>query len=549
MPESLERWIATARAYLEQFSTQKKIIAAVVTGVIVVAMIAGGAATQRSSYKVLYSDLEARDSREVVKKLGELTIPYVTSEDGAVISIPDDKVELARMELAKDGLPGQDVVGFEKFDSSTIGMSSYVQRIQYVRAVQGELIRSIERLKSVRNARVHISIPPKKTFLEDQNPPKASVVLELASRGGPSKAEIAGIAHLVASGVEGLKVDQISIVDTRGNFLHRPGTNEEGEAPRRLLEMQRNIEQEYQQRVEDILTPVVGIGNVRAKVTVEIDPSRVNSTEETFDSANSTVKSSIKNEEISGGSRPNPIGIPGSRSNLPGAEVENPAVPMASTNTEKIQQNQNFAIPRKITVTDRPSGTIERLTVAVVVDGVTKDGKFEPRSEEELQRLRNLVADSIGYDEGRRDSITINSMPFAITDLSPPGSVPTTGPWWSKEELTRHLVRNGLIALVIIVFFFLVLRPFLKWSSAADLAGELESLPRTVAEIEGNSPADLLSLSEASPVLEESEPLDKREEKELKEKILARLQDSPKKGYRIVQDWIDEGTSYTPVKS
>ena len=126
------------------------------------------------------------------------------------------------MELAKDGLPGQDVVGFEKFDGSTLGMSSYVQRIQYVRAVQGELTRSIQRLAAVKSARVHISIPPKKTFLEEEEPPKASVILELRPGQGLAKSEMRGIAHLVASAVEGLKVNQITIVDTKGNFLHRP---------------------------------------------------------------------------------------------------------------------------------------------------------------------------------------------------------------------------------------------------------------------------------------------------------------------------------------
>ena len=205
------------------------------------------------------------------------------------------------MQLAKEGIPGNDVVGFEKFDGSTLGMSTYIQRIQYVRAVQGELTRSIQRLVAVKSARVHISIPPKKTFLEEEDPPKASVVLELKPGQIPSRSEVRGIAHLVASAVEGLKVSQVTIVDTKGNLLQRPDDETIPGVSTALLEMERSIESEYEKRIEDILTPIVGMGKVRAKVTAEIDPSRINTTEESYDADKAVARNVLRNDEVNKG--------------------------------------------------------------------------------------------------------------------------------------------------------------------------------------------------------------------------------------------------------
>ncbi len=189
---------------------------------IAVSVVAGIMVMKRDPYQTLFSDLQPEDSKAVSKKLSEQNIPYTLSDDATTVTVPGSMVAAARMTLAKEGIPGQDVVGFEKFDGSTLGMSSYVQRIQYIRAMQGELTRSIQRLAAVKHARVHISLPPKKVFLEEEEPPKASVVLELKHGQELSKSEVFGIAHLVASAVEGLKVNQVTIVDTNGKFLHRP---------------------------------------------------------------------------------------------------------------------------------------------------------------------------------------------------------------------------------------------------------------------------------------------------------------------------------------
>jgi len=569
MNENLNRWLGLARNYFDGLSKQKKILSAASAGLVVMGIIVLVGLLRRDPYQVLYSDLKPEETKSVAKKLSEQNISYQVNEDNTALSVPASQVYRARMELAKEGLPGQDVVGFEKFDNSTLGMSSYVQRIQYVRAVQGELTRSIQRLSSVKTARVHISVPPKKTFLEDEDPPKASVVLELRSGMSPSKQEVTGIAHLVASAVEGLKVNQITIVDTKGNFLHRPDDDRSPNIPTALLEMQRSIETEYERRIEEMLTPVVGFGKVRAKVTAEIDPSRVNTTEETFDPDRAVARTVTKTDESTTGSKPNPMGIPGSRSNLPGAEAQNQSMPMSTSSNERNTSNANYAIPRKIQIVDKPSGSIKRLTVAVVVDGVYSKtngvpaGTFAPRAEDELRRIQELVANAVGFDAERRDSITVSSMPFNSADEKVDGGE-EQAPALSLKNLNSPLLRSGVITLIALTFLLLVLRPFLKWISLATekKEAELEELtmvPRTVGELEAavsaqkaeevpspSSPSDLKTQMEKNSedgevikgVFSENEA--KREEKQLRNLIIESLDKSPKKGFRIIQDWLEE---------
>ena len=587
MNERLNEFLEKMKSLYGSLSPKKKMALGVTAILAVVGIMATTIVMKHDPQQLLYSDLHQEDAKAIAKKLSEQNIAYRVSDDSRTISVAQSQVYKARMELAKEGLPGQDVVGFEKFDATSIGMSSYVQRIQYIRAIQGELTRSIQRLASVKTARVHISIPPKKVFMEEEEPPKASVILELKPGMSPTKIEVNGIANLVASAVEGLKVGQVTIVDTKGNFLHRPGDESAPSLSSSFLELQRSIEAEYEKRVEEILTPVVGFGKVRAKVTAEIDPSRVNTTEETYDSEKAVPRQTLKTEETISGSRPNPVGIPGSRSNLPGAEAQNPQIPLASSNTEKSTNNTSYAIPKKVQVVDKPSGNIKRMTVAVVVDGYYTKGAapnspdvFSPRPEAELKRLQDLVANAVGFDQERRDSITISSLPFSNIEVTEP--IETPKPWYDLKELSEHGIRNGMIALVVMMFFFLILRPFLKWTVASEEPSKgsdsvPDILPKTVSELESVVRAEALppamavnegvtefsvfsndapetsqeniTLSENKTSGSSNDPNnegfpssmdEKAVEEELKAKILERLQNSPKKGFRIVQEWLDE---------
>jgi flagellar M-ring protein FliF len=262
------------------------------------------------------------------------------------------------------------------------------------------------------------------------------------------------------------------------------------------------------------------------------------------------------------------MGIPGSRSNLPGAEVQNQSMPMSTSSNERNSSNANYAIPRKIQIVDKPSGSIKRLTVAVVVDGLytktnnTPGETFTPRPEEELRRIQDLVANAVGFDTERRDSITVSSMPFNSTDLK--DAEPEQTPAVSLKNLNSPLVRSGVITLIALTFLLLVLRPFLKWISLAQekKESELEELtmvPRTVGEIEAavlaQKPDGIVSESKSEDLKNQmeknnedgevikgvfAETESKREEKQLRNLILENLEKSPKKGFRIIQDWLDE---------
>lgn len=553
MNETLSKILGSARNWFAGLTAKQR------TGLgmgLAVACIVGAAAfviSQQDPQTLLFSDMQAEEGRSVSKKLGESKISHTMSSDFSTVSVPASQVAKARMELAKAGLPGQDVVGFEKFDGSTLGMSSYVQRIQYIRAVQGELTRSIQQLSSVKRARVHISVPPKKTFIEDEEPPKASVILELKRGQKPSKSEVNGIAHMVASAVESLKVSNVSIVDTLGNFLHRP--EDEGSAAgmsTALLETQRSMESEYERRVEEILSPVVGLGKVRAKVAAEIDPARVNTTEESFDPEKATVRHTVRNDEVVSGSKPNPVGIPGSRSNLPGAEATAPPVPMANSTSEKNTQNTSYNVPRKVQVTDKPSGSLKRLTVAVIVDGYyqTVNGveQFTPRKDDELRRLQELVANSVGFDEQRRDSITVSCLPFRSTDIAVEEAPQAPVSLWNQQTVP---VKIGVIAalalLPLMLAGWLLLR---KGKTVVAEAQAVTSFPKTVAQLEaealGLAPPAKSSENKNGVLPPEVEPIEKQEENELRNRILERLTSTPRKGLAVIEEWMEEPSVTDP---
>jgi len=561
MPEQITKYLQEVLKIFQRLTAPQKLLLGLGVGGLVVGSILLPKLQTPQMDDVLYSDLQSEESSQIARKLSELNVSYRLSSDGSKVYVPKSQVDNLRMQLAKEGLPGQDVVGFEKFDGTTLGMSTYVQRIQYVRAVQGELIRSIQKLSAVKRARVHISIPPKKTFLEEEEPPKASVILDLKPGQSPSKNEIAGIAHLVASAVEGLKVNQVTIVDTKGGFLHRPDDVQASGMSSAMVELQRSIENEYEKRVVDLLTPVVGFGKVRAKVAAEMDSSRINTTEETFDPDKAVVRHSIKTEENSNGSKPNPVGIPGSRSNLPGTEPVNPPVPMANTSQEKNTANTTYSIPRKVQVIDKPSGNIKRVTVAVVVDGYYEKANgtesFVPRNEEELKRIQELIANSVGFDNQRRDSITVSCLPFKASEVftdgadvaqNGAGSISTPQwmqPWWVKALLASCGVS------VFALLAWIGIRS-LKSSPAPSTDFALGSLPRTVAELEAGqagggargvagalgTPAALTAKN--PPLLQDFDSIDKQQELDLRNKIIERLGKTPKKGVQIVQDWLEE---------
>ncbi len=552
--------ITSLRQVLLGLSLGKRVALATFVALLAGALTFSSHVLRQDPMQPLYTDLQSEDLRNILRVLGEKNIPYEVSSDQKSVSTPKSMVATARMELAKKGLPEQATVGFEKFDHSTLGMSNYVQRIQYVRALQGELIRSIDRLDAVKSSRVHISIPPKKTFLEDDTPPKASVVIEMRNGKRLSKQEIAAISHLVASAVEGLTVSRVAILDTKGRFLHSPEDSNDAAVSAAMLDEERSLETDYEKRIEELLTPVVGYGKVRAKVAVQMDLSRKNSTEETYDADKSAVENVQKQDESSSGTRPNAGGVVGSRSNVPGQNgTATSPLPSTTTSTSRSTKNTRYAIPKKVQVVDVPSGGIKRLTVSVLVDGhyteapavATPSGtktpqskttpsakpSFTPLSEDEMNRIKEIVQNAVGFDAERRDSITVTCLPFQNLETGEDGI--EKHPWW--EGSLGVVLKNSVLGLLFALFFFGMIRPFLKWFVTKETEKQLTVLPKTVDEIAiARQDQSIRALAKAANLFDVTQTIEKHETDDLKKRIEERLGQVPAKGGRIIQDWVDE---------
>ena len=289
-------------------------IAAAMTGIVIWA--------SKTRYDVLYTDLNKDDARKIAILLEEKKIPYQASNDGKTISIPEDLVGVWRLEIAKLGTSFSGTVGYEVFDKQSFGTTSFVQKVNKQRALEGELVKTILYIQGVKRARVHISIPESSPFVSEKKAPTASVILELNPGVSLTPAEIKGVGSLVASSVEEMRPESVVILDDRGKKLSDNIGDAMTATTANRLALESQLNQKYEKQIEEILTKVVGDGKVVAKVTVDLDYTEAVSTQTEYDNENSAVLSEVKNTQNVTGSRPSPQGIAGAKSNLPGEEPQ-----------------------------------------------------------------------------------------------------------------------------------------------------------------------------------------------------------------------------------
>ncbi|MGV1099438.1 flagellar basal-body MS-ring/collar protein FliF [Thiovibrio sp. JS02] len=472
--------MATPKEILEQIvsivkglSVTQKIIGAVVILVVVGGLLSLTMVGQAPSYKVLFSGLAEEDAAEVVAKLKDQRSPYQISDNGSTILVPAEQVYEIRLALAGEGLPRGGGVGFEIFNENSLGTTDFVQRLNYQRALQGELARTIRNFQQVVEARVHIATPKESVFIEDEKPPTASISVKLRGREKLTPHQIQSIVNLVASAVPGLSTDNITLVDTSGRLLFRKQAEGEGVLTGNQLEHQMKIEDTLRQKVETMLEEVVGVNKARARVTADIDYSRVELTEENFDPEAQVVRSEqllTENDQRSGAT---PEGIPGVKGELatfaePGAE--------GATGGGYNRQNvtRNYEISKQVKHVQEKGGSVKKLSVAVMVDGtyeksVDKDGntslKYQPRSAEEMRYFDKLVKNAIGYDEERGDQVEVASLPFALSAMQEE-QPDVMEKWRAMTEWLAMPVISLLIALLVILF---VVKPFLKILAAKQI--------------------------------------------------------------------------------
>ncbi len=412
---------------------------------------------------LLYGDLDIAESGRIVERLESMKIPYRLADGGRTIFAPADRVNQLRVTLAGEGLGGN-IVGYEIFDRSEgLGTTSFVQRINRIRAIEGELARTIQEIKAVRSARVHIVMPERELFSRQTREPTASIVLRVATP--LTREQIAAIEHLVAAAVPGLSPSKISIVDQNGTLLARSREDGPDALASSLDDKRRGLEEYYRRRIEQLLEKAVGVGHVRAQVAVQLDMSTVTTNEESFDPDGTVVRSTRTTEEISSEQRPGeaPVGVD---TNLPDAENGGGAGgPLART--QKTEEVTNYEVSRTVRTSVKERGDIARISAAVLVDQKYREGENgeripEPRSEQELEELAALVRSAIGYDANRGDTVEIASMPFQLPEQI---DVPIEEPFrlfgLDKNDLYRMLemLVFGVVSIFVIL---LVVRPLIN---------------------------------------------------------------------------------------
>jgi len=505
----------------------------------------------------LYSDLSFDDSAAIINELQTQNVEYSLRAEGATILVARDKITQVRMQLAGSGLPSRGQVGYEIFDKqNTLGATSFVQNINQVRALEGELARTISSLARIKTARVHLVLPERELFRRERKDPTASIVLSV--RGELSATEIRAVQHLVSSAIEGLTPARVSIVDNAGRLLASGAgdSNELTALSGAMGERALNIENKMRSRVEQILGDVLGAGRVRVQVNAEVDLNRLTKTSETFDPESQVVRSSQIRELANEAKGPAQQGAVSVGNELPGANDTGENSGGTSENSKTTEEVTNYEIS-KVTQTEiNEAGSIKRISVAVVVDGrYVNDGNgaatYQPRSEEEMKQISALIRSSVGFDVNRGDSVEVVNMQFAERpELAELG---TAAP--AMFDFTRDDLMNAaemLVTLLIsIALLFFVLRPLVR--KVLEPEAEPLALP-TGAEVKYNSQGDAVlptmgaqgEIAEGSAAPAQS-PAWMDQAKKMGEEQTKTLTDvgevigeNPKQSSLIVRNWLGE---------
>lgn len=464
-----------------------------VSFVLVVAIIGGSALWLNTpTYALLFADMDQETAAQMVSRLKQLKVDYKLDDGGRAIRVASSRVDELRLELTSQGLPSSGRIGFEIFDRTTFGTTEFVEQVNFRRALEGEIARTISTLSSVSSARVHIA-PGKDPLFGEKQPATASVVLKLKDARGLTPSTAAGIANLVAASVEGLHPDAVVILDSGGHPLTSPhGEDQIGAAQ---VERQQRLERDMSTRVIALLEPVVGEGRARVNVALKLNPSSREQTEEKFD-PETVIRSRSTATDVT--SQPGAGGVAGTRGNLP---TPTPPTPVQTASAGSSRQNEvtNYEVSKTTTRTIEPPGDVARLSVAVILDdahetSTGKDGKQTvkrvARKPEELQKLEALVATAVGLDEDRGDRVTVQNIAF---DDPLPVEPETPGFLVRYERPIQEGGRTVAVVVVGLVGLLLLKSMFSRTMTGATpalaegprpAALAAASMPRTVAELE-----------------------------------------------------------------
>ncbi len=449
-----------------------------------VLLLAGGATTlvvnfaSQPEWATLYANLAPEDASRIADELSSAQVPYQLAQAGSAIQVPVERVYDMRLELASKGLPSSGPVGLEVFEDEGLGMTPFQQRIRLRRALEGELSRTISRLAPIAWARVHVNLPDRSVFRRDQKEASAAVVVNLKAGRTLDAGEAAGIAQLVAGSVEGLEPRQVTILDAQGRVLARPHGDDGDALAAEATEVRRGIERELAARAQTLLDAAVGPGRSVVTVSALIDTRRVEEKSQRVNPEESVLVSEQRSEETRSESQPQAEGIPGTPSAVPpGQPGGAPGQPRSSETITR--ETNNFDVSRSESRTQIPLGALQRLSVAVLVDGTYEaqppaaEGEQAPpplykeRAPEELARLSEIVKKAVGFDDKRGDAIEVQNLPFR----SPlDGLSLEEPPFWQNPDLLLLLpsLARGLVLVAgLVLLVFLVIRPTLRVLASA----------------------------------------------------------------------------------
>jgi flagellar M-ring protein FliF len=447
------------------------------------------------TYSLLYANLGGEDAAQITQALDSARIAYKLDDGGQSISVPSEQLAAARLKLAAQGLPegGGGVNSITK--DPGFGVSAFMESARYQHALETELARTIASLQNVQGARVHLAMSRQSAFVSDRRPGSASVFLQLKAGRRLDEEQVQAIANLVASSIPELQASQVTVVDQSGRLLSAPNTDSDTAMRDKMFEFAHRLEESYAQRIQELLTPLVGPGRVRAQVVAQVDMSTTEQTREQYNPQSQVVRSESTSEEAAKNGSNNAGGVPGaltnqppqpgvalppgstpqtaqSGANPPGANGANgaPANNSGSTlvtgpDSTSRQSTRNYEIDRTMAYTRSPAGKVTRLSVAVLIDNLRstdKDGKVteSPLPPEQIERLTALVRDAVGFDQARGDSVNVVNSSFLGTPVSEEGELESV-PFWEKAWVqTLAKVLAGVIVLLIIIFS--VLKPLTK---------------------------------------------------------------------------------------
>ena len=529
-------------------------------GLIVMAII-GGLALRATTepMALLYGDLELRDSAQVTAILDKLHVGYEVKGGGSEIMVPASQVDRLRLSLAREGVPTGGSVGYEVFDRGDgLTSSQFQQQINQLRALEGELARTVRTIHGVRNARIHLVLPKREPFAREQQQAQASVVLAMAGAQRMDNDEVQAILNLVASAVPGLKPQNISIVDTRGQLLARSGRPSGQDAAAQTSEdLRHSMEQRLTMQTEDMLSRTLGPGHVRVETAVEMDFDRSNEVQEHFDPDSQVARTQQTITDANKSSEAQPgVSV---QNNLPNADTQAGA---AGSSENRQEENTSFEIGKTTKTTVRDTPSIRKISMAVLVDGVTEHGsdgkaRWHELSQPELDRIATLVKSAIGFDEKRGDHVEIVNLRFAASDetldAAPAGLF---GFQLGRVDVT-WLITSGLLAAVAIFALLFVVRPMaMKLAVAAQpmaaIVGPGDAVAGALtAPDEAGMTAGLLESPASLPAIEAADDetllnvanVEGRLRASSIRKLGQIVEDHPETAMTVVRGWINQRTA------